>query len=53
MVNLKKKNYLKKVKSEKGLVYYGFKKSHKRKDESLEFILKEISSAVVIPGKKS
>ena len=53
MIDLNKKKYLKKQKSEKGLTYYSLKKSHQRKVIRFEVILKEISTPVIVTGKKS
>jgi len=50
----RKRKYLKELKSERGLTYYGFKKNYQSKLLNFEVIIKEISSPVIIiSGKKA
>lgn len=49
----KLKNHLKKETSDRGLIYYSFKKNHQKRSVNFDLILDEISSPVEIKNKAS
>jgi len=53
MKKQKIKDHLKKETSDRGLIYYSFKKNHQKRSINFDLILDEISSPVKISNKAS